>query len=115
MTPLQLLDNSKHFRNIDNPGIKAAMTPRTAAVIAVYIDLIRSLNMRPKDVVKFSLWWSSDEFVVNGNEMLKENIFVEPLLSPPSILPESSPTLTNDLIRSLNMRPKDVVNFSLWI
>ncbi|GJT78588.1 pyrophosphate--fructose 6-phosphate 1-phosphotransferase subunit beta-like protein [Tanacetum coccineum] len=38
----------------------------------------------------------------------------EPLLSPPSILPESSPTLTSDLIRSLNMRTKDVVKFSLW-
>ncbi|GJS82153.1 hypothetical protein Tco_0748694 [Tanacetum coccineum] len=24
-------------------------------------DLIRSLNMRTKDVVKFSLWWSSDD------------------------------------------------------
>ncbi|GKB77954.1 hypothetical protein Tco_0944849 [Tanacetum coccineum] len=41
-------------------------------------------------------------------------IFVEPLLSPPSLLPESSPTLTSDVIRSLNMRTKDVVKFSLW-
>nr|GEY12158.1 hypothetical protein [Tanacetum cinerariifolium] len=38
----------------------------------------------------------------------------EPLLSPPSLLPESSSTLTIDMIRSLNMRTKDVVKFLLW-
>ncbi|GKB83800.1 RNA-directed DNA polymerase, eukaryota, reverse transcriptase zinc-binding domain protein [Tanacetum coccineum] len=31
------------------------------ALIWDSIDVIRSLNMRTKDVVKFSLWWSSDD------------------------------------------------------
>ncbi|GJZ31965.1 11S globulin precursor [Tanacetum coccineum] len=43
-------------------------------------DVIRSLNMRTKDVVKFSLWWSSDDFrfaisLMETKTVETENVF----------------------------------------
>ncbi|GKC42243.1 hypothetical protein Tco_1059965, partial [Tanacetum coccineum] len=62
---------SDNLRSIcDNSDINIRDFCRTAVVTAVYIDLIRSLNMRPKDVVKFSLWLVPSCCVIFDLELL---------------------------------------------